>query len=170
MGEIKLRKMIKFLFFSLLVLLLLSGCNSNDRDSNNDIFQFKDSFVGDNSAVGNIANQLPGAEQLDGFELKSNEEPYGIILKYDWTESEQEYKETVTYNATFFFNLVQNVEWITFNSHIGEYTITKGSLQKWYGKELSEVQKEDELKELIQEYLEDENKAKHLLKVSDAFL
>ena len=72
--------MIKLLFFSLLVLLLLSGCNSNDRNINNDIFQFKDSFVGDNSAVGNIVNQLPGAEKLNGFELKTNEEPYGIIL------------------------------------------------------------------------------------------
>ena len=101
MGEIKLREIIKFLFFSLLVLLLLSGCNSNDRNNNNDIFQFKDSFVGDNSAVGNIVNQLPGAEQLNGFELKTNEEPYGIILNYDWTESEQEYKDTVVYNVTF---------------------------------------------------------------------
>ncbi|MFZ0445840.1 MAG: DUF4825 domain-containing protein, partial [Bacillus sp. (in: firmicutes)] len=109
--------MIKLLFFSLLVLLLLSGCNSNDRNINNDIFQFKESFVGDNSAVGNIVNQLPGAEQLNGFKLKTNEAPYGIILNYDWTESEQEYKETVTYNVIFLFTLVQNVDWITFNSN-----------------------------------------------------
>lgn len=166
MGEIKLREMIKFLCFSLLVLLLLSGCNSNDRNINNDIFQFKDSFVGDNSAVGNIVNQLPGAEQLNGFELKTNEEPYGIILNYDWIESEQEYKDTVAYNVTFLFTLVQNVDWITLNSDIGKYTITKENLQEWYGKELSEVQNEDELRELIQEYLEEENKVNQLLKVS----
>ena len=91
-GEIKLREMIKLLFFSLLVLLLLSGCNSNDRNINNDIFQFKDSFVGDNSAVGNIVNQLPGAEQLNGFELKTNEERRNH-LNYDWTESEQEIRK-----------------------------------------------------------------------------
>ena len=41
------------------------------RSINNDIFQFKDSFVGHNSAVGNIVNQLPGAEQSNGFELKT---------------------------------------------------------------------------------------------------
>lgn len=158
--------MIKFLCFSLLVLLLLSGCNSNDRNINNDIFQFKDSFVGDNSAVGNIVNQLPGAEQLNGFELKTNEEPYGIILNYDWIESEQEYKDTVAYNVTFLFTLVQNVDWITLNSDIDKYTITKENLQEWYGKELSEVQNEDELRELIQEYLEEENKVNQLLKVS----
>ena len=150
--------MIKFMFFILLVLPLLSGCNSNNRNINNDIFQYKGSFVGDNSAIGNIANQLPEAEQLNDFELKTNEEPYGIILNYDWTESEQEYKETVIYNGTFLFTLVQNVDWIIFNSEIDEYTITKENLQAWYGKELSEVQKEDELRELIQEYLDDENK------------
>ncbi len=47
-------------------------------------------------------NHLPGAEQLNGFELKTNEEPYGIILNYDWIESEQEYKDTVAYNVTFY--------------------------------------------------------------------
>ena len=163
-GEIKLRKTNNFLFFSLLVMLLLNGCNSNDTNISNDIFQFKDSFVGDNSAVGNIVNQLPGAEQLNGFELKANEEPYGIILNYDWKESEQQYKETVTSNLTFLFTLVQNVDWITFNSSIGEYTITKENLQEWYGKELSEIQNEDELRDLIQEYLKDENKVNQLLK------
>ena len=50
------------------------------------------------------------------------------------------------YNVTFLFTLVQNVDWITFNSDIGEYTISKEILQEWYGKELSEVQNEDELK------------------------
>ena len=70
------------------------------------------------------------------------------------------------YNVTFLFTLVQNVDWITFNSNIGDYTITKEILHEWYGKELSEVQNEDELRNLIQEYLEDENKVNQLLKVS----
>ena len=89
--------------------------------------------------------------------------PSGIFLNYDWTESEQEYKETVIYNVTFLFTLVQNVDWITINSNIGEYTISKEILHEWYGKELSEVQNEVELRELIQEYLEDENKVNQLL-------
>ena len=158
-----MRKAIKLMFFPLLVMLFFSGCNSIDTDLNNDIFQFKDSFVGDNSAIGNIANQLPGAKNLNDFELKTEEEPYGIILNYDWIELEQEYKETVIYNATFLFTLIQNVDWITFHSDIREYTITKENLQEWYGKVLNEVQNEDELRELIQGYLEDENKVNHLL-------
>jgi len=162
-GKMKLRKIMIFLFFSLLGLLFLSGCNSNDTNKNSDIFQFKDSFVGDNSAVSNISNQLLGAEHLNGFELKTNDETYGIILNYDWIESEQDFKELVIHNATFLFTLVQNVDWITFNSDSLEYTITKESLQEWYGKELSEVQNEDELTGLIQEHFEDENEVSQFL-------
>ncbi|WP_078427617.1 DUF4825 domain-containing protein [Alkalihalobacterium alkalinitrilicum] len=157
-----MRKVSTFLLFSIIVIFLFSGCN--ETNVNADIFQYKDSFVGDNSAVGNIANQLPGGEHLNGFELKTSEEPYGIILNYDWLNSEQEYKETVIYNATFLFTLVQNVDWITFKSDRYEITITKEDLQEWYGKEFSEVQNEDELKELIQENLKDENLVNQLLK------
>lgn len=134
-------------FFSLLILLLLLGCAS--KESNNDIFQYKDSLVGNNSAVGNIANQLLGAEQLTNFELKTDKEPYGIIFNYDWTESEQKFKEMTIYNATFLFALIQNVDWITFHSNIGEYTITKENLQRWYGKEFRDIEREEELKEML---------------------
>nr|WP_222439463.1 DUF4825 domain-containing protein [Sporosarcina sp. BP05] len=137
-------------------MLFLSGCNTNNKNGN--LFQYKDSFVGDNSAVGNIANQLRSGENLEGFELKTKEKPYGIILNYDWLESEQNYKETAIFNATFLFSLVQNVDWITFNFDNREYKITKGNLQEWYGKELSEFKNEDELRKYIQEYLKDENK------------
>ena len=41
-----------------------------------------------------------------------------MILNYEWTESEQEYKETVIYNVTFLITLIQNVDWITINSNM----------------------------------------------------
>ena len=34
----------------------------------------------------------------------------------------------MAYNVTFLFTLVQNVDLITFNSDIGEYTITKENI------------------------------------------
>jgi hypothetical protein len=56
-----------------LILLFLNGCNSNE--TNEDLFEFKGSFVGDNNAIGSIVNQLPSDEYLNGFELKTKEEP-----------------------------------------------------------------------------------------------
>lgn len=162
----KLSKMIKFLLFSL-VILFLSGCNSNSNNTNVDLFQYKGSYVGDNSAVVKSVIHLQGAKHFSGFELKTKEEPYGIILNYDWIESELNDKETVINNASYLFALIQNVDWITFNLEmvdgVEEYKITRENLQAWYGIELSEIDNEDKLKELIQEFLVDDKKVNQLL-------
>ncbi|MGE7926044.1 DUF4825 domain-containing protein [Viridibacillus arvi] len=159
-----MKQMLKFLSLSLLVILIVSGCNTNNgkEDGKEDIFKFKDSLVGDNSAVGNIVNQLQGAEHLKGFELETKERPYGIILNYDWSESEQNYKKTAIFNATFLFTLVQNADWITFNFDNQEYKITKENLQNWYGEDFSELKNEYDLKALTQKHLENEDKVNQL--------
>lgn len=158
-------KTIKIFSFSLLILLFLNGCNSTN--SNVDIFEFKGSYVGDNSAVGNIISQLPNGEDLKDFELKTKEEPYGMILNYDEIEAEEvekEYKETAIYNATFLFALVQNTEWVRFNFEDQDYQLTKKSLEDWYEEELSAYSSEDELSKLTGQYLADEYKVNDLLK------
>jgi len=147
-----------------MLILFVTGCNSDATNANEDIFRFKDSFVGDNSAVGNIVNQLPGAEHLKGFELKTDAEPYGITLNYNGLDSEQVYQETVIYNATFLFALVQNVDWITFNSDKREFTITKENIQECYSKELRDVPNEPELRNLVNKCLEDKSKVNQILK------
>src|SRR4051794_19168157 len=135
--------MTKFFFFTMLILLFLNGCNSSNV--NEGIFQFKGSYVGDSIAVVNIVNQLPSGEYFEGVELKTKEEPYGIILNYEGIEAEEiekKYKETAIYNATFIFALVQNAEWITFKFDNQEYKVAKENLQDWYGKELSKFTSE----------------------------
>ena len=158
-------KTIRFYSLSLLILLFLNGCNS--KDANEDLFEFKGSFVGDNNAIGSIVNQLPSGEYLNGFELKTKEEPYGMILNYEDIEAEEiekKDKETALYNATFIFALVQNAEWVTFNFDNREYKVTKEELQDWYGKEWSDFTSEDELRKRTQEYLEDESKINEFFK------
>lgn len=140
--------------------MIVSGCSK--ANGAEDMFKYKDSYVGDNSAVGNIANQLQGAEHLKGFELETKENPYGVILNYDWSESEQNYKKTAVFNATFLFTLVQNADWITFNFDNQEYKITKENLQNWYGEDFSELKNKDDLKELAQKHLENEDKMNQL--------
>lgn len=162
-GEIQLNKIVRSLLLFLLILTFLSGCKSNEVDANPDVYQYKDSMVGDNSAIGNIINQLPGSEGSIDFELKTKEEPYGIILNYHRKESEQAFKEIVIYRATFLFALVQNVDWITFNFDTDAYTIAKEEIQAWYDKELSDISNKDELIEIIQAHLEDDAKVNQLL-------
>ncbi|RDW17088.1 DUF4825 domain-containing protein [Oceanobacillus chungangensis] len=152
-------RMTKISMLPLLILLILNGCNAINANDN-DIFQYKDSYVGDNSAVGNIVSQLPEGKHLNGFELKTNEEPYGIILNYQGIAT-GDYKKIAINNATFIFTLIHNVEWVTFNFNNEdneEYNVTKEKLQKWYEKDLSEFTNVDDLNSFIQEYLQDDSK------------
>ncbi|TXC93447.1 DUF4825 domain-containing protein [Metabacillus litoralis] len=145
--------MLSFLF----VLFLLSGCNTSKVD----IFQYKNSYVGDNNAVSHILNSLPSNNHLKGFELETKEKPYGIIIHYH-LEIEEGYEQTVLYNSTYLFSLIQNVELIKFDFEGMEYEMTKGNLEKWYGRDLNEFTNKEELEDLIQDHLKDQDKVKQL--------
>lgn len=153
----------RILSFLLLLFLALSGCNTNDVDREGGLFQFKNSYVGDNGAVGKIAYQLPNphGEQLSGMELKTMEEPYGIILNYIGVENtdgiETNYKELALYNGTIILALVQNAEWVRFNFVEQEYRVTREKLNSLYEKDIRQFHNEEELSRVIQTHLEDDN-------------
>ncbi|WP_456274697.1 DUF4825 domain-containing protein [Bacillus sp. AK031] len=158
-----MRKIVTFFFFSLLILLSLNGCYSNEVLEKEDLFQYKNSFVGDAGAIGNITRRLPNpsGEQISGLELQTSEEPYGIILDYISVENsdavETNYKELSLYNATFILSLVKNADWVTFNFIEQEVRINRVELQNFYGKDIREFNKKAELSRFIQSKLEDEN-------------
>lgn len=157
-----MRKFIRFFFFSLLILVFLNGCKTNEAIETKDIFQFKNSYVGDSGAVGNITRTLPNpnGEQLNGLELKTTEKPYGIILNYIKAENSEDvevnYTESALYNATYILALVHNADWVKFNFVEQEFIVNREELQSFYGKNIREFNNQEELSMFIQEYLEDE--------------
>ena len=155
-----MKKMLKLLSCSLLVVSVASGCNTKTTEA--DLFQYKNAYVGDNSAVINIVNRSMQSDNFRGLELKTKETPYGIILNYDGSESEKNDKRTMIYNATYLFALIQNAEWITFNFDHQEYKITKDALIEWYGEDFSTFQSKEELKTLIQKRWDDEYRVNQL--------
>lgn len=160
-------KFSKSLFFLVLLPLFIVGCYSRDVNNDKDLFEFKDSYVGDNAAIGKITNSLPSpeGEVVNGIELKTTEEPYGIIINYTPTKpmenAEKKYEETALDNATFIFALVKNADWIQFNFVEQEYTVTRENLQSWYGRDLREFSSQDELSEFAHEYLRDKERVKN---------
>ena len=72
---------------------MLSGCSLNN-DSKTDLFQYKNSSVGDNSAVGNIVKELAHNKELNQISLETKKEPYGITLEYKDIDAEKVDKET----------------------------------------------------------------------------
>lgn len=139
--------------------VLLSGCSSN-VSSEAGIFQYKGSYVGDNSTVINIVKQLSHNKELSQISLEIKKESYGVVLEYkdmDVTRVDKEMKETVISNSTYIFTLSKQVDWITFKFADQEFSVTREQLQKWYGKELDRFTNEKDLKGLIQEHLKDED-------------
>lgn len=164
-----MKKIARLSIISMIILMIATACSNTDLQTV-DLFKFKDSYVGDNSAVGNITRELPSpnGEQIDGLELKTTEEPYGIIVNYKSVETTEQtkvnYEETALFNATYLFALVKNVDWVTFHFVHQELTVTREDLQNWYGKDLREFQNEDKLTTFAQKFLEKENEAKNFFK------
>lgn len=150
-----------------MALIFLSGCTLNSGAADVDVFQYKNSYAGDNSAVGNTLMHLQGAEHYNGFQLHTTTEPYGITANYDWTESGLDQKETAVHNASYLFALIQNADWVTFHFDTmegpEEYTITRDGLQAEYDVDLRGIEGEEELEEYIKELLEDDAKVDRLL-------
>ena len=88
-----MKKRLKLLSCSLLVISVASGCNTKTNEE--DVFQYKNAYVGDNSAVINIVNHSMQSDNFKGLELKTKETPYGIILNYDGSESEKSQKRMI---------------------------------------------------------------------------
>lgn len=149
----------------LTVSLSLIGCgNNSDKISNHedkttsqietyDLIKYKDSYVGDNSSVGNIIAKLPGNEYNAGFSLQTDKEPYGITINYKAKEnlgednynkfwSDKKVNEFLEKNAVVLLALVQNAEVIEFNvENIGEisYKYDRKSLEQKYGDNLKDL-------------------------------
>lgn len=139
-----MRNKFKVLLFTIVILIGLTGCKNNSiEESNQDIedtshirvkklLKYKDSYVGDNSAVGNILSLLPASAFSEGFSLKTDKKPYEIVVNYKpnkhlgikeynrfWNSKDP--NEILEKNAMVFFSLIPNVEIISLNvDNIGE--------------------------------------------------
>jgi hypothetical protein len=160
------KKLILVSLFTLLFLLVLNACSSNDT-SGNGLFQYRGSYIGDNSAVFNIITQLPHHEAFKQLSLQTKNEPYGMVLKYDDIKAnnkDEVIKETVITNATYLFALVQNADWVTFDFNGQTYKVSRTKLENWYGKELKVFTNQEDLRVLIQKHIDDTSKVHQFFK------
>lgn len=127
------------------IMLLLTACSEPEEQG---VFQYKNAYVGDNSAVSNIVAELENSEQFMGLELYTVEEPYGIILQYEGISEEQ-----ALTNATYLFALVQNVEWVQFTFGEDGYELTRQETEALYGMDIRNIHGEEKLKQKIAEVL-----------------
>ncbi|MBU8640364.1 DUF4825 domain-containing protein [Bacillus pumilus] len=125
----------KWMYILLLMTVILSACSSQASEKESDIkgiedislkqlSKHKNSYIGDNGAIGAILSGLPGNvireyEIVDEKELKVT---YGVKEnandteeQFDayWFDQKDTIEKTYLYNAFAFFILVDNVEQVT---------------------------------------------------------
>lgn len=148
--------------FCLIVLFVSCSINSIFRNKPSydlsKVLAYKNSYVGDNSSISNILNNLPANEYLNGIELKTQSEPYGIIAKYKITNNEIELSfedkstrklsqgDILLNNAVIIFALVQNADYIEYKFDNGEgIKYERNDLKEYqdkYGKNLESIVKD----------------------------
>ena len=156
----------KLIIFSMLVLIGLVGCGKSTNTSEvSELLTYKNSYVGDNSAVSNIIWRLPAHESLDGFELQTSQEPYEITINYkdfdkntvkveDGSTSNASLNEILKGNAMIILSLIQNAEIINFNVEGHDMIIfDRATLSNDYGNTLDSItEDESSLQNFIKNY------------------
>jgi beta-lactamase regulating signal transducer with metallopeptidase domain len=113
------------------------------------LFKFKTPYVGDNSKVVNLVNNLPYAEMRGEISLQTESQPYGVTVDYDFSFADFDTRQigaTFRDNAVVLFALIDNVDVVEFNV-IGadgppKYLYTRAEVQKGYGQDLREYSKD----------------------------
>lgn len=146
-------------------MLILGGCGTAATQT--DLFEQQGTYLGDNSNVRDIVQQLPHGDHLKKMELSTKEKPYQLTLRYGgYTEGQVEQKSnrTAIYNATALFTLIPNVDQVNMTIEDASYHFTKQQLRDWYGKDFTAYDNEKALKAFTKPYIEDERKVKEIIK------
>jgi hypothetical protein len=145
-DEMKKITAIIIIIVALLSIFLIFSYNNTETNQENQIkhlvYNYQDTYVGDNSSVSGILNDIFLAENIKSFKLGTSDAPYSITVNYALEEGINNGKLTqyMEYNATTLFALVNNVEIITLNVNDTiqkTYAFKRETIQTNYDQELS---------------------------------
>ncbi len=111
------------------------------------VLKYKDSYVGDNSAIGGIVNSLPANIYKEGIELQTTSKPYEITIRYkgfkeidirfeDDSLISSSFSQVMKNNALIILSLIKNADIVNFD-------IDDGTVLTYKRNELVDVHKED---------------------------
>lgn len=107
---------------------------NREKSGIDNIIQYKNKYVGNNSNDGNLLNSLPLSEYSLVFEVDS--EKLGLTVDYhitDWYINDDMYVErALVYNSISIFSLIDNVQYITYNFTGKSYKIERAKVQELY--------------------------------------
>lgn len=150
----------------LLLVFILFGCSlepvRKQELQQPSLSSYKHSYIGDAGAVSQIIGFGLGTAYGQGIELKTSEEPYGLImnigLHQSSPESEQDYQtywgraaapHTALSNAMLFLSMVDNAGWVTFRlqeaeqDQMRDITIEREPIERIIGMSLVQLPEDE---------------------------
>ena len=97
------------------------------------IKKYKNPYIGNNSNIGNLLNNLPLNEF--GYVFKIDSKNLGLIINYnttDWYNDNMYIEKSLIYNSVSIFSLIDNVQTIQYNFSGSSYTITRKMVKESY--------------------------------------
>lgn len=129
---------------------------NRDKSGIDNISKYQNKYIGNNSNIGNLINNLPLSEYGYVFEIDSNN--LGLTIDYhitDWYINDDLYiQKSLIYNSVSIFSLIENVEYIEFNFSGSSYKITRKAIEDNYPNYSEIVQNENINKEKFNQYIE----------------
>lgn len=101
------------------------------KDNTNDLNKYQDSYIGDNSAVGNIIANIYSGEYMDTFDLDTKELPYGVTINYKKDTYDVNYKNLES-DALIMFKLINNIDYVEFKLSDQTYIFDKEYIENIY--------------------------------------
>ncbi len=145
-DEMKKIALVIITIVAVLSIFLMFSHNNNESNQEDQIehlvYNYQDTYVGDNSSIGGILNDVFLSSNIKSFKLGTSDAPYSITVNYALEEGikNDELTQYMEYNATTLFALVNNVEIITFNvedTFQKTYAFKRETVQRNYDEKLS---------------------------------
>lgn len=129
---------------------------NRDKSGIDNISKYQNKYIGNNSNIGNLINNLPLSEYGYVFEIDSDN--LGLTIDYhitDWYINDDLYiQKSLIYNSVSIFTLIENVEYVEYNFSGSSYKITRKEIEDYYPNYSEIVQNENINKEKFNRYVE----------------
>lgn len=129
---------------------------NRDKSGINNIINYENKYIGNNSNIGNLISNLPLSEYGYTFEIDSKN--CGLTINYnttDWYYNENQYiNKALIYNSISIFMLIDNANYITFNFSGRTYKVEKSVIQKNYSNYFDVLSDNKIDKDKFNEYVE----------------
>lgn len=122
-----------------------------------EVTSFEDPYMGDNSNMNNLFQELPLNNQKGSLEMDS--ETFSLIVDYEITAAELEHKaeQVVIYNTTAAFTLIGNLQIVELRFEDKSFAVTRENVEQWFGTTLIDFKEPEVFKEKVQEKIEKED-------------